>query len=450
MQPGTSDTHRQAVPRGTVYLSALDRQAESFIDPPQRKSVLERSLLSNLLFETAVLIPDVFYFISGGLAEHIRAAIDENRESLIGASVAEGVAISAFRDADCDDFDKAYKTVRDTGIRGLLPPEACKQIVRQLDISARSGKESQEFSSISWPTESVGAMYEQRLTAFLQPEGDAHPTEDPQIIKLWNNTRHWRSESLDNAKVRDSSGFRRGSYMAALGDSVGLRGAPVDDICQLFNEVRDPERLLALKVLCYWMNECYSYNQARAFGVMPNFPNFHPKLSQVMLASLEPSGADTTTGITETTITERIPPPRVLLGMDPRKLIGVRKQTAGAEYFAALSEWRANPFNEQLRRDVEDRFKGYAKALRMEAAKGSRYTETLLQLKLSNFEGPARKLGATAGVATSALVSTQIPEFAPYIILGSVGYAAYIWMLDGARRYRHTLKAELEVILPQE
>ncbi|MEU6067663.1 hypothetical protein ABZ864_25150 [Streptomyces sp. NPDC047082] len=450
MRRDTSDTNRQTLPRGTVYLSALDRQAESFIDPPQRKSVLERSLLSNLLFETAVLIPDIFFFISSGLADHIKCAVDENRESLIGASIAEGVAVSAFRDTDCNDFKTAYETVRDTGIRGLLAPEVCKQIARQLDISARSGKESQDFASTPWPTESVGAMYEQRLASFLQPEGDVPPAETRQIIKLWNDTHHWRHESFDNARARDDSGFRRGSYMAALGESVGLRGAPVDDIGQLFNEVRDPERLLALKVLCYWMNECYSYNQARAFGVMPNFPNFHPELSQVMLTSLEVSGVDNPTGITETTVTARIPPPRVLLGMDPRRLIRVRKQTAGAEYFAALNEWRGDPLNESLRREVETLFKAYARALRMEAAQGSRYTETLLRLKLAHFEGPARKLGAAAAVAASALLSPQIPQFAPYIALGSFGYATYVWTLDRARRHQHALKAELEVTLPQE
>ncbi|MFI9561652.1 hypothetical protein [Nonomuraea endophytica] len=441
------------LPRGTVHLSALDRQAESFIEPAAWQRNVEHSLLNNILFDTAVLIPDVFFFISRGLMGHINTAMVNNRISLLEASISAGIAIPAFREKGCADFTQAYTTINSTGIRGLLPYEGNVQhIVARLDAAAR---DADAFRAVTWPERGVGALFEDNLTTFFQPPGDVSPIASPRIQEIWQRTGPWRLEVLNSARRRRTTGFRRGDYMAALGEAVGLGERPIDDVSQLFPAVRDPGERLALQVLCLWMNECYSYSQARAFGIRPNLPDFRPEYSLATLAALESAGDDRVGSQTEElTVTASMPPQHVLLTMDAEALVQLRRTPAGQDYFAAADYWRGNPLSEGAKQAVGDTFWNYAKAISWEAYKKETYNETFIKLRLAAFNGPTRKLAtavtAAMSAATGAVFGAAGLSSVPYIMAGGVTYAAYVWATDRARTRGHTLKASIELCLPAD
>ncbi|WP_157519132.1 hypothetical protein [Herbidospora mongoliensis] len=426
----------------------LDRQAESFVDPAAWQSNFEQSLLNNILFEKAVLVPDVFFFISRGLMGHFRSAMLNGQTSLLEAGVSQGIIIPAFREIDCAGFTQAYTTIRDTGIRGLLPyEENLQHITSRLDTAVRR---SELFRSIPWPASSVGASFEENLVRFFQPPGDQPPLSSPLVQRIWEITGPWRYGALNQARGQRATGFRRGDYMAALGESVGINDRPIDDISQLFPAARSSQENLALQVLCFWMNECYAYSQARSFGVSPNFPNFHPEYSIATLAALEPAGEDSPSDAAELTITARLPPRHVLLTMDTEAFVRLRESPSGQDYFAATDYWHANPMNEGAQRAVALTFEYYADAIRRIAYKRDIYKETFVNLRLAAYDGPARRLAtaATAAMGAAAVGVTGLHSL-PYIMAGGVAFATYVWAADRARAQNHTLRASAELSLSE-
>ena len=442
-----------SVPPRTAYLSAADRQTEAFVERNRRQSSFEASLLQNVLFESAVLIPDVFYFISSGLADHIANRAQGNMSSLLEAGVAAGAVIPAFRDPGITNFKESYELIKAQDIRGLLEEDACRKIARNLDLAVQDGQEAGRYRYTSWPSISVGAMFERRLKDFFQPiTSDAPPIDNPAILELWDRTQHWRRECLDEARAIGAAGtgFKRGDYMAAIGRSLGLPG-PIDDIGQLFGFAGlANEDSKALRALCLWMNECYQYNQARAFGADPSWARFRPDLSLVTLAAMEGFDRESPSApqLIETTVTARVPPPRVLLEMDAKELLDIRTERAGRLYFAALDEWRTRPFDDVATRAVNEEFKNYARVLREKAAKQGRYTETPLRQRLVRWDGPSRSLALAGAAAIGSLATLETQYFAPFVALGGLGFAAYLWGTERSQRVHHTLRASIEMNLP--
>ena len=74
-----------------TYFSAADRQIEDVVD----RATFERRLLEHVLFHPGPLIPDVFFFVSTHVAEHVKTGAG----GLLGAALAAGLARPAFRDA---------------------------------------------------------------------------------------------------------------------------------------------------------------------------------------------------------------------------------------------------------------------------------------------------------------------------------------------------------------
>src|SRR2546423_3361498 len=119
-----------ALPPDTALFSAADRQMESFLSFGFLRSAFEESLLNNLLFEEYIVVPDIFYFISGGLDEHIKARSQANSVGLLEAGLSEGFEIPAFRSPGTTSFREAFDLILDSGIAGLLPRVDCIGIAK--------------------------------------------------------------------------------------------------------------------------------------------------------------------------------------------------------------------------------------------------------------------------------------------------------------------------------
>ncbi|MBO4269840.1 hypothetical protein [Microbispora triticiradicis] len=434
----------------SVYMSVFDRQAESFIEPSSKVSNAESSLLNNLLFEENMLIPDSFFFASRGLLGHIKSASRAGRVSVLEACLANGIAIPAFRDEGCASFSEAYAVVRDAGIAGVLRDSETHQAVARLD---RTMARSENFRYTHWPTESVGAVFEDNLTRFFQPASDSAAYDTPHLREIWERTGPWRYGALNLAKEFRSTGFRRGDYMAMLGQAVGAVEESKNDISHTFAALRDPSENLAMQVLCFWMNECYSYSQAGSFGVRPNFPNFHEEYSSMTLAALSSDDVQASRiPLLERSVVAKIPRKSVLLSMDPAKLVGLRFTPAALDYFAAAEYWRDHPLEEEAFNSVQSAFQTYAATIRREAYQSNKYVETLIRMRLSSFDGPARLLANTVYTALSvgagALMGSVGLPAAPFVLAGGVAYAAFLWQTDRPRKYSHSLQANAELSMP--
>ena len=444
------------IPPGAVYLSASDRQGEAFIYPDRLRELFDTSLMTNILFEAGAVMPDIFYFISTAVWEHLQRARREDRKSFMEAAIENGFLLAAFRDQACDTFDSAYRQIKDTNVRGTRQDIDCRHVVRMLDRAFASGRDAGKAWACYWPTHSVGEKFEQRLVRFFDPDGDPEtdvsPVDDPEISNLWAQTRAWRTSYLNEARSMQVSGFRRGDYLSALGKAAGMTDSNVDDVRDIF-EATPPASRGAMRALCFWMNECYQFNQAIEFGAIPNVANFHPELSPVTLAALSrPGMADVAPSFVKSEVSAKMPPPRVLVNLDPAKLMAARQGPAANYYFDSLEFWREAPLDSQLTQDVQESFQDYARALQKAAYDQSQYKESLITLTLAKLTTPARTTlnlagAAVAGAGLNGLLHTTAAL--PFLTTTTAGYAAYKWFSDRPRNLAHTIRAKHpEVNLP--
>ena len=265
-----------------VYFSVADRQLENFLD----EDAFERSLLLNALFQPAILIPDVFFFISRGLERHILES--PTPQSLLEACIANGVVIPAFRNPSCSSFNEALYIIRGKGdpkraIRGLRDPQSNDRLADRLQVAARS----KDFSLAYWPQHDVGEKFDQVIERYLSrpepPQADMYLGINQKYLNtLWKLTERWRLDCVYEAREETRKiaqcGLRRGEIMNAVGRDLGLPlDYQVNDIAELLElPLESPEKKQALRVFLRWMCELYQYNQAVEFGTTPNFPNYDP------------------------------------------------------------------------------------------------------------------------------------------------------------------------------
>jgi hypothetical protein len=456
MSTGTDIARRaNSIPPGTIYLSVSDRQGEAFIQPDSLAELFNTSLMTNILFEPGVVMPDIFYFISTGIWTHLQEARRDNKISFMEAAIENGLLFSAFREPAYSTFSDAYEQIRDTGIRGTREDSDCRHVARTLDRAFERGRNAGKTWPCYWPIHSVGAKFEQRIVRFFDPDGDPEtdvsPVDNPEVTALWAQTRTWRTGYLNEARAMGESGLRRGDYLAALGRAAGIT-TPVDDVREIFETIA-PESRSAMRTLCFWMNECYQFNQAIEFGAIPNVAHFDPILSPVTVAALSrPGNTDLGPTFHEEEITANIPPPRVLAKLDATKLLAVRQGPAANYYFDALEFWRKAPLDSNLAQQVKDSFQDYAKALRKAAYDQSQYRESLISLKLAKLSTPAQTTlnfagSAVVGSALNGLLHTSAAF--PFLTATTTSYAAYKWFADRPRRVRRAIRARRpEVNLP--
>lgn len=448
MSTGTAIAQRSnSIPPGTIYLSASDRQGEAFVYRDSLADLFNTSLLTNVLFEAGAVMPDIFFFISTGVWEHLQEAKKDNRASFMEVAVENGLLFSAFREPAYNTFSDAYQQIMDTSVRGTRPNSDCLHIARTLDRSFSRGKDAGKAWPCYWPIHSVGAKFEQRIVRFFDPDGDPEtdvsPIDTPEIRELWARTREWRTSYLNEARGLGVSGFRRGDYLAVLGRAAGIT-TPVNDVREIFESIA-PESRSAMRALCFWMNECYQFNQAIEFGAIPNVAHFDSILSPVTLAALSrPGDAGITPSFHDEEVSARVPPPRVLAKLDAAGLIGVRQGPAANYYFDALEFWRKSPLDPALAQEVKDAFLDYAKALRKVAYDQNQYKESLISLKLAKLSTPARTTlnlagAAVAGSGLNDLLQTSAAL--PFLTASTIGYAAYKWFADRPRRMTRVVRA---------
>ncbi|MEV6482813.1 hypothetical protein [Streptomyces sp. NPDC051576] len=341
--------------RGTLF-SAADRQIEGLLT----QSRFDTSLTAGLLFlDGGLIIPDIYFFISARLKQHL----DSAALSQLEVALEMGMVMPSFRNRDTASFVDSLRVVREAGIVGLLPGDQPDRIARRLDAALLR---SSDFQPVFWPSESPSSVAE-RYRAIMETclgGDDPPPVESEEsralLNDVWQRSPQWRVDCLQRAVTASGSGLRRGTLMKEIGRTVGIEN-PVDDVRELYEAAQAaglaPEDVTALKTICRIMNNCYLYNQAQQQVTRADFPAYDESAEVVLAAGLSADGAAraAATPRSEQPRLERTltaPPMDALLEADPHRLLGVR-QDIHAEYTAAVKAWHREPTSQHAERLID-------------------------------------------------------------------------------------------------
>jgi hypothetical protein len=172
----------------SVYFGAADRQMEYFLDTES----FYDSLISGLLFQGNIVIPDIFFYIS----EHIADLVTRKGSNYFGAGrnepsdffiagLQEGIIIPSFRNKGIESFRENYRSIVEEGIQGLLPE--AESIATSLGNAA---ERSSRFNPSYWPEEYLSEGFEERTKEVLLTE--IATDQSPVLDGIWDNTRDKR------------------------------------------------------------------------------------------------------------------------------------------------------------------------------------------------------------------------------------------------------------------
>jgi len=419
---------------GCVYLSAADRQLEGYLD----EAAFERSLLLNILFQPRVLIPDIFFFISTGVAKHL----GRPHLTLLEAGLQTGDIVPSFRDPSITTFGRALKVVKGEGDRN----RAILGIRHDAEATAKRLDEAIEraaaFRPAYWPQTSVAEGYERlavRLLMVDDPPGLPSECGIPpeRMLEIWNATTKWRTQCLvkaiEETKHVAGSGLRRGALMSAVGRSLGVVAdtGEINDVAELVEaETISPEDRFALHYFCRWITDIYHYNQSRALGATPNFPGYEP-LEGAMATQLL---REATSGVkasqrpsdrSSIRIEVAMPQPRWLSELPAHDLLAI-KHDVGAGYVNAVKEWQriSTSATEQ---ELQVRLTEYGVNLADRVRRAAGDSDGFLQAVFSRFALIDPVLVAALGAVAGLTVSELFPDKAVFLTVGSTGYALCRW-----------------------
>jgi hypothetical protein len=139
-----------------VYFSAADRQMENFLDA----DAFDRSLFLNVLFQPAILVPDILFAISGGLENHLRSP----NLTLFEACIVDGLLVPSFRDASVTSFTDAFRLIQKQGIQGVR--DSAEGTMQRLQRAASRNKSFRRYL----PKKHLGLSFDNRLRVLQQAD----------------------------------------------------------------------------------------------------------------------------------------------------------------------------------------------------------------------------------------------------------------------------------------
>lgn len=434
-------------PQSKIYLSAADRNLETYLD----EGAFERSLLLDLLFQSGVLVPDIFFFISDGIARHLH----ESRLTLLEAGLQSGDVVPSFRNRNTSDFANALHIVKGAGdkTRAILGiRDDADNTARRLDTALRGAT---KFAPTYWPEWNVGCCFQKRIEQLLS--GSAVPRlpadEDflrDRLAEIWDYTHIWRTDCVRQA-VEDTvqlagKGLQRGLLITAIGRALGLvtGNAKLHDVSELMNPALPPDDLNALHYFCRWINDIYQYNQACELGAIPSFPQYEP-LAGVFANEVfvrEASRPAGTTDRAQISVQVPMPEPSALSQVHPADLMKI-KNDVGTGYFTALEAWRAPSVDKStatLEQDVERALREYGSAFVHAVNRRGQTRVGVIEALLSRANGMDPILPLTLGNTAALAASQASPALGVLMAVGTNSYAVYRWWC----RRPHTVEVHLQ------
>jgi hypothetical protein len=408
----------------SIYFSPADRQLQPFLS----KDAFERSLYMSLLLYGKLAVPDIFFFISGGLSAHLRNSSGDRR-TLFEVALADRLVVPWFRNPRSTTFHDALRDVRPPDdekarIQGILPE--ADQIADRLQAAVDT---AHAFEPRTWPP-AIGERYKANIVSKLI---EGHPLDDPafapemrrDLHQYWIESEGWRVDCVNQAceftAQAGHKGLQRGQLMNAVGHDVGIpKSETVHDVRQILACVSsETKRGLALRYFCRAFNEIYHETQASAFDADLAIPNLG-------LSGLQLIGSDLATGAGGreecALFVEQVRMPTIesLRKVPPKELLAVSNDT-GIRWRAAVLGWQMRQDNtDELRRCL----KRYSAALQAIARQHSADDYPWLQVVVGAGTPWGKVVWGALGVA-SAVASVVSPLPGIGIAVLASGFAIY-------------------------
>ena len=287
------------------------------------------SLINNLLLRRNLVIPDIYFFTSRGLAAHLSTP-----NTLLEHALAAGFLVVACRYRGAD-FETAYRIMR----RQRLVSRRCDYVVRL----QHAAEKSQNGAFLYWPVEGVSIAYERYLSVL---EGDAppptalHAAGDSALERNWELTCDWRMSLIDQAREATqrhggTGVYKRELFRQLVKAVVGHAAPEITGIGSLLSIAKE----LADKVRTFWAwaAEGHRFSRAQMLDAQVYSPGYE-RVQNLFVTSALGSLADSNPLRLEV----ELPSTSSLKQLKPQRIIELRSG-AGADYFRAVDDCLRNP-----------------------------------------------------------------------------------------------------------
>ena len=314
-----------------VYFSHADPRLEDYIQQKQFK----QALISRLLLEPGIIIPDVFFLTSKRVSEDVLSP-----HSWIMAGLRHKLIIPATRNSDVD-LSSSFQEIFDSKtISGAHKNTVnVRESLHYIDASER----------IIWP-KGVGVSYRDTLKKFLATDDSNWLSSLKSYEReLWERSADLRygciERALELSPGVDEHGIRRSDMYRALAEAVRFDGETTLTQQILF-KAREMGLGREASALHLWISELYEYNQAKSFEyARACFPVAGVPGAGVLANRLENSKPVKNNPIFDVNYEDHFAWPRTsrLLETDPEEILRVRVELEGIEYFQRLKRFRSQP-----------------------------------------------------------------------------------------------------------
>lgn len=386
-----------------VYFSAADGRVTTLA----REEGFARALIHAALVDSRLIIPDIFFFNSPGLRDHV---LSDTGLSVLEVAVEQGLVVPALR-TEADSFEDIARHMTTNRIVGLIAPEDLRAVAKRLDDARKRGR----VEWAAWP-DALGESYNTLLTKILQvkePLAFGGDSVDPDI---WRLTHRLRFDAIEKARAyRRSEGgtdVRRGEIITETGRILGVLG-PTEEVTDL-NIVlsrlssQGPSQQpwhTAADMFFEWLDELYRFNQADRMNIQPTATNARPGTISLLaqayrrvdygpLPQSSPDPADLT-------LEEDIPTFDELSRLDARALLELRH--FGRSWRDAADAFLASP-STTSQHAAEQKLEEYARQLRRSARAG-----VFQSMEVTTMAGLVFMVGSAGADAVMTSLGTNVP-----------------------------------------
>ena len=386
-----------------VYFSAADGRVTTLA----REEGFARALIHAALIDSRLIIPDIFFFNSPGLKDHV---LSDTGLSVLEVAVEQGLVVPALR-AEADTFEDIARQMATNRIVGLIAPEALRAVAKRLDDARKRG----HVEWAAWP-DALGESYNMLLTKILQVQEPPAFGGDTVDTDIWRLTHRLRFDAIENARTyRRSQGgtdVRRGEIITEAGRILGVLG-PAEEITDL-NIVlsrlssQGPARqpwYAAADMFFEWLDELYRFNQADRMNIQPTATNARPGTISLLAQAYRRVDygplPKSYSNPEDLTLEEKIPTFNELSRLNARALLELRH--FGRSWRDAADAFLANP-STTSQHAAEQKLEEYARQLRRSAR-----AEVLQSMEVTTMAGLVFMVGSAGADAVMTSLGTNIP-----------------------------------------
>jgi hypothetical protein len=392
-----------------MLFAQSDSHLRSFMP---RRSSLVPDLVTRLLLESGVVISDSQFLSSAEIASDLRST----DRGLIWHGLRKGLIIPAFRAKGVGSFEQ-------NRLQGVLPTTSIGVRDDSLEIAKRIDEaiERGPAKKITWP-DGIGISFGKLMDEQFRRETVDSDSWGDKERKLWQQSRDLRNKYLDMGWQREPdpevTGLRRSTIFVAMAEDLRFGGDPLDT-AGIVRSVGRGQRA-ALRATLLWIDELYNYNQATRFRVRSSFPVSSGPGSLMTPGMLlkEPGRVPDPDDTKTYSHSVRWPGVKVLLGMPPDTLMGLRSGDYGEEYI-----YRLQDFRKPEKADKADKWDSLTRAMDAYADKICKEAGSEVRSALDVKHLLARN-GMTIGIAVGGLT-------AGLAVIGTAGIAGVVSVIAG-------------------